>query len=166
MRKAEVARVCLSEQMRLEMLETFCREDERISMSDAKYGTVAVRVRDTLSSLLARNPDVGVYFVVGADKAGMFARWNDSGDFDGRFHLMVFDRGDGVGGVMRSAAIGLMYYASPERAFDIAVECAALTYGNPGGYLPAGLYAAVIAYIIQGKGIDDAGRRHPQRKTL
>ena len=62
----------------------------------------------------------------------------------------------GSGGVMRSAPIGLMYYASPERAFDIAVECAALTHGNPGGYLPAGLYAAVIAYIIQGKGVAEA----------
>ena len=48
-------------------------------------------------SLLARHPDSEVYFVVGADKAGMFARWNASGDFDGRFHLMVFERDDGAG---------------------------------------------------------------------
>ena len=99
MRKAEDARICLSERMRLEMLETFCREDERISVSEAEYGTATVRVRDTLLSLLARNPDAEVYFVIGADKVGMFARWNASGDFDGRFHLMAFDRDDGVDGV-------------------------------------------------------------------
>ena len=99
MRKAEDARVCLSERMRLEMLETFCREDERISVSDAEYGTVMVRVRDTLSSLLAQHPDAEVYFVVGADKADMFVRRNVLGDLGGRLHLMVFDRGDGAGGV-------------------------------------------------------------------
>ena len=62
----------------------------------------------------------------------------------------------GSGGIMRAAPIGLMYYKNPQIAFNIGCESAALTHGNPTGYLSAGVYSAIIAYIINGYDLEDA----------
>ncbi len=146
MRKAEDARVCLSERMRLEMLETFCREDERISVSDAEYGTVMVRVRDTLSSLLAQHPDAEVYFVVGADKADMFVRRNVLGDLGGRLHLMVFDRGDEVGGVPSSMAGNVTLLRPPPGVAQVSSTAARRAFLSGDGL--GGLLTPAVAEIL------------------
>jgi ADP-ribosylglycohydrolase len=52
----------------------------------------------------------------------------------------------GCGGVMRVAPVGV--FADPEKAFDIAAECAALTHGHPTGYLAAGVLANMIALLL------------------
>ena len=62
----------------------------------------------------------------------------------------------GCGGVMRVAPVGLVYYENPEMAFKVGVDCAALTHGNPRGYLPAGFLSGMIAHIINGKNITEA----------
>jgi len=49
----------------------------------------------------------------------------------------------GCGGIMRTAPAGL-YAASPEDAFRIGTEAAALTHGHPLGWLPAGM----LSYIV------------------
>lgn len=59
-------------------------------------------------------------------------------------------------GIMRTAPIGLKLYKNPELAFEAGARCAALTNGSPSAYLPAGLYAAIIANIVQGKEMNDA----------
>lgn len=59
----------------------------------------------------------------------------------------------GCGGVMRVAPIGLVYYGNPSIAFKVGADCAALTHGNPRGYLSAGFLSAMIAHIISGKNI-------------
>jgi len=43
----------------------------------------------------------------------------------------------GCGGVMRVAPAGLMFHDSPEYAFRVAADCAAITHGHPSGYLSA-----------------------------
>ncbi|MBQ8476075.1 ADP-ribosylglycohydrolase family protein, partial [bacterium] len=63
---------------------------------------------------------------------------------------------NGAGAVMRSAPFGLAYYKNPDFAYDIAIKSAALTHGNPQGYLPAGALAYLIAKIIQGNDIEQA----------
>ncbi len=60
------------------------------------------------------------------------------------------------GGVMRSAPIGLMYNKNPEEAFDVAVNATALTHGHPISYLAAGVYAAMIANLVNGESIYDS----------
>lgn len=60
----------------------------------------------------------------------------------------------GCGGVMRVAPIGLV--VTPEVAFAHGVDVAAITHGHPGGYLPAGALAAMIASIVRGASITDA----------
>ena len=61
----------------------------------------------------------------------------------------------GCGGVMRVAPVGL-YEQDPERAFDLGCEVAAITHGQPTGYLASGCLAAIIAGIMQGAGLRDA----------
>lgn len=64
----------------------------------------------------------------------------------------------GCGGVMRVAPVGL-YAESPERAFDLACEIAALTHGHPTGYLASGCLAALIAELLGGTGLREAVER-------
>ncbi|MBR2068882.1 MAG: ADP-ribosylglycohydrolase family protein [Candidatus Gastranaerophilales bacterium] len=62
----------------------------------------------------------------------------------------------GSGGVMRAAPIGLGLYDDPDFAFSIAQKSAAMTHGNPKGYLPAGALAYMIAYILKGDDLCNA----------
>jgi len=62
----------------------------------------------------------------------------------------------GCGGVMRVAPIGLFYYTDPVRAFDIGCKAAAITHGHVTGYLTAGAFAMLIAYLVQGETLNDA----------
>ncbi len=62
----------------------------------------------------------------------------------------------GCGGVMRVAPVGLMYKENPKLAFEIGARCAALTHGNPQGYLPAGFLSSTIAHIITGDDVTNA----------
>lgn len=69
----------------------------------------------------------------------------------------------GCGGVMRVAPAGL-YAASVTvrpgssslKAFELGDSLAALTHGHPTGHLPAGVFAAVIASLVDGAGLQDA----------
>lgn len=60
----------------------------------------------------------------------------------------------GCGGVMRVAPAGLFY--PKERAFEMAMDFAALTHGHPSGYLSAGALAYIIASIIEGADLEAA----------
>lgn len=60
------------------------------------------------------------------------------------------------GGVMRVAPVGLVYNNSPQKAFDIAANCAALSHGHPDAYLSAGFHAAIIANLVNDITIDKA----------
>ena len=55
----------------------------------------------------------------------------------------------GCGGVMRIAPAGLMWYDQPESAFKAGCELAAITHGHTTGYLSAGAFAAIIAFLVQ-----------------
>ncbi len=55
------------------------------------------------------------------------------------------------GGAMRVAPVALMPEMSVERAFRIGARAAALTHGHPAGYLPAGILAAAVRGLLEGK---------------
>jgi len=61
----------------------------------------------------------------------------------------------GCGGAMRAAPVGLLI-ADPEQAFQLGCEVAALTHGHPGGWLPAGVLAAVVALVVNGESLGAA----------
>lgn len=62
----------------------------------------------------------------------------------------------GCGGVMRVAPVGLFLHKSPQFAFQVGAEVAAITHGHPTGYLAAGALAMIIAEIINGKTLIDS----------
>jgi hypothetical protein len=67
----------------------------------------------------------------------------------------------GCGGVMRAAPVGLIAN-SPETAFELGCETAALTHGHPSGQLPAGVLAAAIHLLMDDVPLPEAltrGRR-------
>lgn len=62
----------------------------------------------------------------------------------------------GCGGIMRVAPVGLIKSFEPKMAFQIAAELAAITHGHPSGYLSAGVFAAIIAFIREGLPLSEA----------
>ncbi|MDP4508660.1 ADP-ribosylglycohydrolase family protein [Nonomuraea turcica] len=66
----------------------------------------------------------------------------------------------GCGTVMRSAPFGLFRTPSdPRAAFETAAACAQITHGHPTGYLAAGAFAAIIAYLMAGEALEPAVHR-------
>jgi ADP-ribosylglycohydrolase len=61
----------------------------------------------------------------------------------------------GCGGVMRAAPAGL-WSRGPEEAFRLGCEIAAITHGNPSGFLPAGFLASMISVLGGGGGLDES----------
>ena len=59
----------------------------------------------------------------------------------------------GCGGVMRVAPVGLFFSEDFKLAFKIGAEIAAITHGHPSGYLPAGVFSAIISLLTQGKNL-------------
>lgn len=60
------------------------------------------------------------------------------------------------GGVMRVAPVALMPEMNLERSFRIGSRAAAMTHGHPDGYLPAGILAAAIHGLLEGKPLQTA----------
>jgi len=71
----------------------------------------------------------------------------------GNIHESI-NESKGCGGVKRVAPVGL--YEARKNAFDLGCECAALTHGNPSGYLAAGVLAHIIACLIAGLELKEA----------
>src|SRR5690606_2990785 len=81
------------------------------------------------------------------------------------FGAVATNRSKGGGGDMRVAPIGMFAAGGAQpgatadrahNAFALAREAAALTHGHPTGQLPAGLFAAIIAQLLQGTALPDA----------
>lgn len=62
----------------------------------------------------------------------------------------------GCGAAMRVAPIGLLYMSDPYQAFDSAVAAARLTHGHPTGYISAGAFAMLIAWVLKECSLADA----------
>ncbi len=60
------------------------------------------------------------------------------------------------GGVERVSPVGIWTITTPDTAFSLGVEIAALTHGHPNAYVPAGVFAALIALLIRGVSFDEA----------
>ena len=62
---------------------------------------------------------------------------------------------DGAG-ALRGGAVALMPDQTRERAFRLGARAAALSHGDPAGYLPAGILAAALLDILEGKPLQTA----------
>ena len=66
------------------------------------------------------------------------------------------NRSKGCGGVMRTAPLGFTdWWGSPLRC---GAACAAITHGNPGGYIPAGMLSDMIWRILYLPEYQEAGQ--------
>ena len=61
-----------------------------------------------------------------------------------------------AGAVKRVLPVGLYYGYNSDMAFRIGCDVGAITHSAADGYLPCGVYAAIIAELLQGKNVDDA----------
>jgi ADP-ribosylglycohydrolase len=62
----------------------------------------------------------------------------------------------GAEAAARSAPFGLLVGWEPQLVFQLAVECAAQTHGDPTAYLAAGSYAVIVHALARGEGLDAA----------
>lgn len=60
------------------------------------------------------------------------------------------------GAVKRVAPAGLFYGQNSDMAFRMACDIGAITHSHPDGYLPCGVYAAIVAELLGDKPLDDA----------
>lgn len=60
------------------------------------------------------------------------------------------------GAVKRVVPVGLFYGQNSDMAFRIACDIGAITHSHPDGYLPCGVYAAIVAELMEGNSLDDA----------
>ena len=61
-----------------------------------------------------------------------------------------------AGAVKRVVPVGLYYGQNSDMAFRIGCDVGAITHSAPDGYLPCGVYTAIVAELLQGNNIDDA----------
>jgi ADP-ribosylglycohydrolase len=75
-----------------------------------------------------------------------------------RYGDVAVNDSKGCGGVMRVAPCGLFTPCAPtpEAAFRLGCDAAALTHGHASGILPAGHFAATIALLREGAGLAQA----------
>jgi ADP-ribosylglycohydrolase len=62
----------------------------------------------------------------------------------------------GCGGIMRVAPCGILHPNDPLEAFNLGSLAAKLTHGHPTGYLSAGVFAALIAMLMDGQSLERA----------
>lgn len=73
----------------------------------------------------------------------------------GTLNKKVNDNTD-AGAVKRVVSVGLFYGKSPDMAFRMGCDIGAITHSHPDGYLPCGVYAAIVAELMTDKSVDDA----------
>ncbi len=70
------------------------------------------------------------------------------GGFSGRY---IINDSKGCGSIMRVAPVGLMYYKNPDFASLIGMLSGYITHGHMAAAYSAGVFAFIIAELIQGK---------------
>lgn len=56
--------------------------------------------------------------------------------------------------ICRIAPVGIAFASDPHRAFAIGCDLAHLTHGHPTGYIAAGTFSMIIAFLMQGKSFE------------
>ncbi|MER5392846.1 type VII secretion system-associated protein [Saccharopolyspora sp. NPDC002686] len=75
----------------------------------------------------------------------------------GTFSRPINDSPD-CGGVVRAAPVAL-WSDDPKQVFELAAATAALTYSQPNGYLPAGVFAVIVHRLLREATLEEAVRQ-------
>lgn len=62
----------------------------------------------------------------------------------------------GCGAIMRAHPVGIAFACQPDLAFRFGMVTGAITHGHPNGYVPAGVFASLVAFLLQGKKLPEA----------
>lgn len=84
--------VVLSPEMRVRMLQTMCREDDRLQVCEKEIGTIEPRTVPTLLLLQQENPDAELFSVMGADKLSLLESLTRKRRFLDDFKVVLYAR--------------------------------------------------------------------------
>ena len=85
----------LGESIRVAMLESFCREDSRMSVSRVQLmKTERAYDYEMLEEIQREFPDHEIFFVTGSDKLYVLPRWHRIDELLDRFRILVARRGE------------------------------------------------------------------------
>lgn len=84
--------VVLSSELRMQMLESICRTEDRLEVSDMELQSVQAQTLITMARMQERYPDAELYFLLGADKLFLLSHWGEA--FFENYHAVVFFRDD------------------------------------------------------------------------
>lgn len=84
----------ISEEVRLQMLESFCKNDQRLSVSRIQMLRKVPGDYETLVQLQEEFPDTEIYFVIGSDKLYVLSRWKSADKLIKEFRILVARRGE------------------------------------------------------------------------
>lgn len=95
MRNLRCPQDTLGDDLRIAMLESFCRKNERLSVSLAQLEKQEGACDyEMLEQIQAENPDAEIYFVTGSDKLYILPRWKTIDTLLKRFRILVAKRGE------------------------------------------------------------------------
>lgn len=160
-KKLSEERIILSENLRLNMLESFKQHDSRISVDTRELGTcdVSAHTVQTLKQTQKENPDAEIYFIFGGDKMGGLSRWSSFEDLISQFKIIAFAReGMDPADIISSDKILCRYsdrfsiLALPNGLDGIsssAVRNRMLHNGDMSDLLTHGVYTLLLAHLQQ-----------------
>lgn len=90
--KAGESHMCITDAIRLTMLEKMCKEDSRIEIYTEEMKEPFAVTYATMSHMQNLYPDANIFFVAGADKIGLIEEFARKYDFLERFRVAVFAR--------------------------------------------------------------------------
>lgn len=95
MKRQKCPQDTLSESIRLEMLESFCKMDSRIIVSSIQISKMRSGCDyEMLEDIQADLPNTEIYFVVGSDKLYVLPRWRSIDKLLAKFKILVAKRGE------------------------------------------------------------------------
>lgn len=95
MKRLKCPQDTLSNAVRLSMLESFCRQDSRMTVSRIQTDKTGIGYDyEMLEELQTEHPDAQIYFVTGSDKLVVLPRWHRIDELLGRFRILVARRGE------------------------------------------------------------------------
>ncbi|MBU9728623.1 nicotinate (nicotinamide) nucleotide adenylyltransferase [Diplocloster modestus] len=93
LKKNGCAQEALPDELRLEMLETMCKEDGRLSVDDCEMcRTERGFTYETLVRIQENHPGSWIYFVAGSDKLHIIPRWHRIRELMEHFTILVTKR--------------------------------------------------------------------------
>ena len=128
MKRQKCPQDTLSESLRLSMLESFTRYDDRITVSRIQMLRDAPGFDcEMLEALQLDFPDAELFFVTGSDKLYVLPRWHRADDLLGQFRILVARRGEDDLEKIKAIRPYLSEHWDRFTVFDIPEEIASIS---------------------------------------